>query len=410
VALYSRGAPAADVAIVGGGIIGLAVSLRARQRGLSVLVLERDAIGQGASPVAAGMLAPVAEVEFGSAGRRALDLALRSAALWPEFAGELQELTGIDVHFRRTGTLMVARDADEARELERQLAFRQSLGVRALRLRPSEAREREPALAPTVRMGLEAPDDHSVDPRLALHAVRRACELAGVEIVEHSGGATLWLDAAGERLEGVRLGDGDTRAASQVVLAAGAWSALLGGLPDDLRPPVRPVKGQILRLRDPAGPGLLRGAVRCQGAYLVPRDDGRYALGATVEERGFELDATAGAVYELLRAVHELVPGVSELCLEEVSVGLRPGTPDNAPIVGRAACEGLIWATGHYRNGVLLTPLTADLVAGLLAGERADPMLDVCDPRRFSSAGAGAIPSASSSGAEGATHHAPVSA
>jgi glycine oxidase len=365
----------------------LAVALRARQRGLSVVLLERDAIGEGASPVAAGMLAPVAEVEFGSGGRRALDLALRSAALWPDFAAELEELTGIEVHFRRTGTLMVARDADEARELDRQLAFRESLGVRALRLRPSEAREREPALAPTVRMGLEAPDDHSVDPRLAVLALRRACELAGVEIAEHASVATPLLDVSRERVEGVRLEDGSTRAAQQVVLATGAWSALLDGLPAHLRAPVRPVKGQILRLRDPAGPGLLRRAVRCQGAYLVPRDDGRYALGATVEERGFELGATAGAVYELLREAHELVPGISELFLEEVCVGLRPGTPDNAPIVGRAACEGLIWATGHYRNGILLTPLTAELVAGLLAGAPADPILRVCDPGRFTSAG-----------------------
>jgi glycine oxidase len=371
-----------DVAVLGGGIIGLAVAWRARQRGLSVLLLERGQVGSGASPVAAGMLAPVSEVEFGEAGARALRLALRSAQLWPGFAEELQELTSVKLGFRRTGTMMVARDADEARELERQLAFRESLGLRAQRLRPSQAREREPALAPTVRMALEVPDDHSLDPRLALGALRHACEQAGVQIEEHVGPSSPVLDSAGERVEGVSTERG-VRAAAQVVLATGAWSGLLDTLPEQARVPVRPVKGQVLRLRDPAGPGLVRRAVRCEGAYLVPRDDGCYALGASVEERGFELAARVDTSYELLRAAHELVPGVSELHLEEVCVGLRPGSPDNTPIIGRAACEGLVWATGHYRNGILLAPLTAELVAGVLAGEDEDPLLRTCDPARF---------------------------
>jgi glycine oxidase len=372
-----------DVAVVGGGVIGLAVAWRARERGLSVLLVERDLVGRGASPVAAGMLAPVSEVEFGASGRGALELALRSAQLWPSFAGELAELTGVAVGLRRSGTLMVARDADEARELERQLAFRESLGLRALRRRASEAREREPALATTVRMALEVPDDHSLDPRSAVRALRAACERSGVEIVEHADAAEPLSDSTDERIVGVRV-RGDRRRAAQVVLATGAWSGLLDGLPDHARVPVRPVKGQTLRLRDPAGPGLLQGAVRCHGVYIVPRDDGRYVLGATVEERGFELEATAGAAYELLRAAHELVPGISELHLEEVCVGLRPGTPDNAPIIGRGACDGLIWATGHYRNGILLTPLTAELVVDVLTAEPADPMLGISDPMRFS--------------------------
>jgi glycine oxidase len=392
VALYSRNAQAADVAIVGGGIIGLVTALRARQRGLSVVLIERAGIGQAASPVAAGMLAPVTEVEFGEAGRGLLELALRSAELWPGFAAELCELTGIDVGFRRTGTLMVARDSDEARELERQLAFREALGVRALRLRPSEARARENALAPTVRLALEAPDDHSVDPRRALLALRRACEGAGVQITEHASLCAPAFDSAGERAEGVRLERGELHPASQVVLATGAWSGNLDGLPDHARVPVRPVKGQILRLRDPSGPGLLCRAVRCHGAYLVPRDDGRYVLGATMEERGFDRWPTAGAAYELLRDAHELVPGVSELQLEEVCVGLRPGTPDNAPIIGAGACAGLIWATGHHRNGVLLAPLTGQLVADLLTAQPADPMLSICDPARFDTARASAPP------------------
>jgi glycine oxidase len=383
VALYSRNAPVPDVAIVGGGIIGLAVAWRARQRGLSVLLLDRGGIGEGASPVAAGMLAPVAEVEFGEAGRRILDLGLHSAEMWPDFALELEELAGVGIGLRRTGTLMVACDGDEGRELERQLAFRESLGVRALRLLPSEAREREPALAPTVRLALEAPDDHSLDPRRAIAALRRACERCGVRIAEHVPVGAPAFDVSGERLEGIRLADGAVLAAPQVVLATGAWSGLMAVLPESVRVPVRPVKGQTLRLRDPGGPGLVRRAVRREGVYLVPRDDGRYVLGATMEERGFELEATAGAAYELLRDAHVVVPGISELFLEEVCVGLRPGTPDNAPIIGRAACDGLIWATGHHRAGVLLAPLTGTLVADLLAGEPSDPLLSICDPSRF---------------------------
>jgi glycine oxidase len=370
-----------DVLVAGGGIIGLAVAWRARQAGLSVRVLERGAVGSGASHVAAGMLAPVSEVELGEHGRRTIDLALRAAQAWPGFAAELRAAGGGEVGLRRAGTLMVARDGDEARELERQLAFRRSLGVRAERLRPSEAREREPALAPTIRLALEAPDDHSVDPRLALAALRRACELAGVEVEEGACVRGVALDRAGERAEGVVMADGERRPAGLTVLAAGAWSGRL-----DLGPvpgvPVRPVKGQVMILRDRVGAATIGRAIRCQGAYVVPRADGRIVLGATVEEQGFDMRATAGAAYELLREARELAPGLTELDLEEVCVGLRPGTPDNAPIIGAGECEALIWATGHYRNGILLAPLTAELVRGLVEGRAPDPLLEVCDPLR----------------------------
>ena len=364
----SEGTRSADVLVVGGGIIGLAVAWRACAEGLSVTVLERDAVGQGTSHVAAGMLAPVAEVEFGDAGQAVLELGLRSAEMWPEFAAELERASGEQVGLLRTGTLVVARDEDEARELERQIAFRGSLGLRSSRLLPSEARAREPALAPTVRLALEAPDDHSVDPRLVLTALRRACEAAGVRLREHSPVTRVVLDDASTRVTGVVLEDGECVAARHVVIAAGAWSGRLEGLPAPARVPVRPVKGQILRLRDPAGAGLLERVVRFEGGYLVPRADGRYVLGATVEERGFELHATAGGVYELLRDAHEVVPGVSELQIEELCVGLRPGTPDNLPMIGANALEGLIWATGHHRNGILLAPLTAELVVETLVG------------------------------------------
>jgi glycine oxidase len=398
-----------DLAILGGGIVGLSVAWRARGSGMSVVVLERDELGGGATNVAAGMLAPVAEVEFGKAGRRVLDLGVRSASMWPAFASELERDSGIDVRLRRTGTLVVARDEDEARELDRQLAFRKSLDLRAIRLRASEAREREPALAPTVRLAIEAPDDHSVDPRRVVAALRRACERAGVSLREGAPVRRLLLDPSGGRVTGVEVStvsghsapladevgkncadksafgeegtpDGGHGAqprengafelvhARDVVVAMGAWSGGLVGLPEGAGVPVRPVKGQIMRLRDPAGPGLLERVVRFEGGYLVPRGDGGYVLGATMEERGFEPWATAGGVYELLRDAHELVPGVSELHVEELGVGYRPGTPDNAPIIGAGALEGLTWATGHHRNGILLAPLTAELVMASLSG------------------------------------------
>lgn len=410
-----------DLAIVGGGIVGLSVAWRACERGMSVVLLERGEIGNGATHVAAGMLAPVAEVEFGAAGRGVLELGMRSAQMWGGFAEELERASGVEVGLRRTGTLVVARDDDQARELERQLAFRESLGLRAIRLRASDAREREPALAPAVRLALHAPDDHSVDPRKVVVALRRACELVGVQLREHACVLGIELDARDARAVGVRVSkDGGPAAnrggrgvssgdlfgdngsfelvhASDVVVAMGAWSGGLAGLPDGAGVPVRPVKGQIMRLRDPAGPGLLEGVVRFEGGYLVPRGDGRYVLGATMEERGFEPGATAGGVYGLLRDAHELVPGVSELHVEEVGVGYRPSTPDNAPAIGPGALEGLTWATGHHRNGILLAPLTAELVLASLAGhgDRSSEPLDsvtalaredslaICDPRRF---------------------------
>jgi glycine oxidase len=382
-----------DVVVVGGGIIGLAIAWRARQAGLTVALLERDLAGRATSSVAAGMLAPVAEVEFGATGRRLLELGLRSARMWPAFASELEASTGASVGLLRTGTLLAARDDDDARELERQLDFRRSLGLGVRRLRPSEARELEPALAPTVRLALEAPDDHSVDPRLVLDALGRACRAAGVQLRERAPVARVELD--GRRVAGVTLATGERVAAQEVVLAAGPWSERVDGLPEDARVPVRPVRGQILRLRDPAGPGLLNRVLRFRGGYLVPRGDGRYVLGATVEERGFELAPTAGGVYELLRDARELVPGTSELEIEELSVGLRPGTPDNAPAIGRGALAGLIWATGHYRNGVLLAPLTAELVAGVLAGAGGLPdgsPPSACSPDRFAAGATAGVP------------------
>jgi len=372
-----------ELAVVGGGVAGLAVAWRARARGLTVVVLERGAFGAGASHVAAGMLAPVSEADAGE--RALLALGLESARRWPAFAAELADLTGTDVGYRPTGTLAVARDRDEAEALERELGLRRRLGLRTERLRPSQARALEPALAPTIRLGLDVPDDHAADPRRLVGALVAAARGVGVDLrartavqaVEHDGG----------RVHGVRLAGGATLAAGAVLLAGGAWSGTELGLPAAARVPVRPVKGQTVRLRDGAhdpAAALAGRVLRWEGGYLVPRGDGRYVLGATVEERGFDTAITALGVFELLRDASEVVPGILELEVEELVAGLRPGTPDNAPVLGASpALEGLFWATGHHRNGILLAPVTADLVAAELAGEGRDHAFG---PERFAPA------------------------
>jgi glycine oxidase len=365
------GGRAYDVAVVGGGPIGLACAWRASQRGLRAVVL--DAGEPGAWHVAAGMLAPVSEAEFGE--RALLELGLRSAGVFEAFCAELAEATGRDPGLRPSGTLVVARDADEAGALDRLIAFRESLGLPIARLRPSHARRAEPALAPTVRLALDVAGDHSIDPRRLVAALREAVE------VRHARVTSLRVD--GDRVTGVELEDGSSVAVETVVVAAGVHVARLGGLPEEARVPVRPVKGQVLRLRDPRGAGLVTRVIRGEQAYLVPRGDGRYVLGATMEERGWDTHPTAGGAYELIRDMSELVPGVLELEIEELLAGLRPATPDNLPAIGHGALEGLVWAAGHHRNGILLTPVTAELVAGALAGEPLPEWARPADPARF---------------------------
>jgi glycine oxidase len=351
-----------DVAVVGGGVIGLAVAWRTAQRGLRTLVL--DAGEDGAWRYAAGMLAPVTEAEFGE--QALLDLGLRAAAGFPDFCAELERASGRDPGLRRTGTLVVARDRDEAEELEQLYAYRQRLGLAVERLRPSQARRAEPALAPTVRLALDVPGDDAVDPRRMMAALSDAVERAGGELRR----------AKATAVEPGRVAVGDDLVhARQVVVAAGAWSGRLGSLP------VRPVKGQIMRLRDPRGEDLVTRTIRTREGYLVPRGEGRYVLGATVEERGWDTAPTAGATFELIRDLAEVVPGVLELEIEELGAGLRPGTPDNLPVIGPAA--GLIWATGHYRNGILLADVTAQAVVSVLAGEGLPEWAAACDPARF---------------------------
>ena len=362
-----------DVAVVGGGPIGLASAWRAAQRGLRVSVL--DAGDAGAWQVAAGMLAPVAEAQFGEDAL--LDLSLRAAAGFPELCAELAEASGRDPGLHATGTLVVARDRDEAEALDRLLAFRRRLGLGVERLLPSAARRAEPALAPTVRLALDVAGDHSVDPRLLVAALREAVRRAGGSIRR---ARVTGIASEGDRVTGVALEHGETVDAGAVLVAAGAHAGRFGSVP------VRPVKGQVLRLRDPRGAGLIERTIRTHDAYIVPRADGRYVLGATMEERGFDTAPTAGGVFELLRDVSEVVPGVLELEVEELLAGLRPATPDNLPAFGRGERDGLLWATGHHRNGILLSGLTGELAAAAICGEELPEWAAPADPLRFAAA------------------------
>ena len=359
-----------DVAVIGGGVIGLSIAWRAAQRGCSVRLYERGELGGGASRVAAGMLAPVTEADPGE--RALLELGLRSARMWPSFAAELAETAACDLSLRRCGALVIARDDDEARALERELALRLAMGLDVERLLPTAARKREPALTPSVRLALAVASDQAVDPRAMVVALAEASRRAGVALYTHANVERISCERA--KIRGLQLAGGEIVAARAVVIASGAWTGALDGLPEAARFALRPVKGQIMRLRDPAGPGLLERIVRFDGGYLVPRGDGRYVLGATMEERGFDTSVTAGGLYELLRDAGEVVPGIHELIVEETAAGLRPATPDNAPVLGRSdALEGLHWATGHHRNGILLAPVTAELVAAELDGREAVP-------------------------------------
>jgi len=361
-----------DVVVVGGGVIGLSVAWTAAARGLSVAVVD-DRAHSGATHAAAGMLAPVGEVSFGEEALLALNLA--AAKRYPEFVTELEDCSGTEVGYRPTGTLVVARDPDDQAQLDELQAYQQSLGLSARRLRGRECRKVQPGLAPTVRGGLLVEGDHSVDNRALARALAVACARARVCVK---------LDRATEVSAGVvRTSAGEVVRGDAVVLAAGAESGAIAGMPPEIAASVRPVKGQLLHLSGPVEPPLLTMTVRGVDVYLVPRTDGRLIVGATVEEAGFDTRVTAGAVFELLRAAYELVPGVTELALTEVVAGLRPGSVDNAPLIGETSMPGLFAATGHYRNGILLAPVTADALVERLVTGLTPSLIEPFSPLRF---------------------------
>ena len=391
------------VVVTGGGVIGLSIAWRAAQRGFSVTLVDPSP-GQGASYAAAGMLTPVSEAAYTEKELFALGAA--SLGRYPAFAAELAVASGEPASFRTAGTLQIGYDADDLAVIDELHALQDSLGVPGQRLTARECRRLEPMLDPSVRGGLLAEADGSVDPRQLTRALLAATERAGVRLIRQpvegilTGPGDRWpgdggpgdrrsgdggpgdglgtgpragagggMDQPGsERAGGVRLADGSTITADWTVLAAGWNSAAIEGLPADCVPPVRPVKGQVARLRAPDGflRRTVRGIVRGSSVYLVPRDNGELVLGATQEDLGPDTRVTAGGLWELLRDARALVPGITELEFTEAVARLRPGTPDNAPVLGPCRMAGLVLATGHFRNGVLLTPVTADIIIGYL--------------------------------------------
>jgi glycine oxidase len=365
-----------DAIFVGAGVIGLACAWRAAERGASVCVLERDRPAAGASGVAAGMLAPVGEASWGEEGLLAFNL--ESLRLWPGFAEQLEAESGLETGFARLGALHVALDRDEAEELSHRYELHRSLGLDSEWLPGRKCRRLEPGLATAVRGGAHVPGEASVDPRKVVAALLGALDRRGVAV--HSGAEVV----TAERAEGawrIETADGRAFEGAQLVLTAGCWSGQASWVPGDV--PVRPVKGEILTLRGPAEEPVCERIVAGERVYMVPRADGRLLVGATVEERGFDITVTAGGVHELLREAYRIIPEIAELELVEAAAGLRPGSPDNAPLIGAGNAERLMLATGHFRNGVLQAPATADSIAGLLAGERPPVDLDAFSPQRF---------------------------
>ncbi|MBR8745191.1 glycine oxidase ThiO [Nocardiopsis sp. MG754419] len=369
---HTKNRPTNGVIVVGGGVIGRVTAWRAAQRGRDVTLIEPDPVtapadARASTAVAAGMLTPATEAVFGE--EELMGLGVRSARMYDSFVTELEAASDLSVGHHRTGTLLVAFDRDDLAVLHELHALQERLGIATERLSGRECRRLEPLLAPTVRGGVLAPDDHSVDPRRLLAALAVAGERAGVREVAGSAAEVVHPGPEGARL-GVRLTDDTVVPADQVVLATGCWGDRIT-LPAPVLPPIRPIKGQLLRARVRAGePPLVgrtvRGLVRGFPIYVVPRADGEVIVGATQEELGHDTSLTAGGLWQVLRDARALVPGVTELEITETCVGLRPGSPDNEPLLGPTRVPGLHLAVGHFRHGVLLAPVTGEAMAEAL--------------------------------------------
>lgn len=384
---------AADVAVIGGGVIGHGIAFEASRSGRSVVLID-DAPGSGASWAAAGMLAPVSELHYQE--EQLLELMLESSRLWPGFAAGL-DAGGADslagTGYLTTSTLAVGADAADRRALADLREVQQACGLTVEPLTVREARSREPLLSPGISCAFDIPADHQVDPRLLLTRLASVLGAEGGSFVRRRAAGLLWQDGT---VAGVRLAGGGSVRAAETVIANGLGAAGLEDLPAGLALPLRPVYGDILRLRVP--PRLLplltatvRGMVRGVPVYIVPRQTGTVVIGATQREDGPSDPhaVSAGGVYQLLRDAQQLVPAVAELELLEAAARARPGTPDNAPLLGRVArpdggdVPGLIIATGFFRHGVLLTPAAAAVCRQLMDGTP-DPRWDGFRPDRFS--------------------------
>jgi glycine oxidase len=369
------------IVVCGAGVIGLGIAWRAARAGADVTIVD-PAPGGAASFAAAGLLCPVFEAHPGEEALLRLNLA--SYDRWRDFAAELTEATGVDLQLRHQGTLAVAFDDDDLRALDDLRRFQEQLDLPVARLRSRECRELEPMLSPRIRGGVRVDTESSVDPRAVCTALLAACDDAGVDLVRDR---LREVVGDGSRVTGVRLESGAHVAADTVVIALGPWSGAIPGVPPEATPPVRPVKGQILRLAfDPAEPPLDRNVhalARGWEIYLVPRSNGELVIGATVEEKGFDTTVTAGGVHEMLAAAIDVVPLVGELEQVEAIARLRPASADNAPVLGTTPVDGLVLATGHHRNGVLLTPITADAISALVVDGKPLPEVEPFGISRF---------------------------
>jgi len=369
------------VLFIGGGVIGLASAWQAAANGWNVTVIDPSP-GRGASWVAAGMLAPLGEAEHGE--RDLTRLRIAGAAYWPSFADELESASGLEIGYLSGGSILVAIDSSDRLVVDDLLALHERLGYPATRLSASACRSLVPSLAPGISGGADLPDDHQVDNRKLVAALLAACRHAGVTLTCDR--VTQVIVDGGDGARGVRLSSGRVVPADRVVVTAGVDSGRIGGVPIGTLPDVHPVMGQILRLRSTAGSApiarTIRGIVHGRPCYLVPRQDGSVVVGATSEERGFDATVRAGAVHALLDDARTLVPGIDEFELVECQAGLRPGSPDNGPFVGWTGIPGLAVAAGHFRNGILLAPITADAVRRLLTEEHLPDALSAYGLRR----------------------------
>ncbi len=361
-----------DVIVVGGGAVGMAVA-RALAPERSVLLVERDRPGRQASWAAAGMLCPQSEAEEDGALFR---FGLDSMSMYPGWVSELRDETGIDVEYREDGVLVLASGAEEWDALGRRAAWQRRIGLDAELLDPDAVARLEPLLTLEVAGGFFCPGDHQVRPRRLLDALERSCMLRGVDVASGAGAAAVL--AAGDAVRGVRVGTTEIHAPT-VVVAAGAWSSSIDGLAP--RVEIRPRKGQILSLRMP-GPRVRR-IVRWRHLYLVPRNDDALIVGGTDEDAGFDRNVTAGGVAALIDGARRMAAAVGAFPIEETWTGLRPMTPDGLPAIGEAGPDGLYYALGHYRNGILLAPATAEIVRAALAGDPAASYAGAFTPARL---------------------------
>jgi glycine oxidase len=349
-----------------------------RRAGYPATILERGEAGRGATWAAAGTLVPWKESAKNPDVR--LEIEHRAHALWPDFVRDLEAATGLDVDYRFEGLLLVAPTDSDLAWLKHEYEFHTSVGIELDWLSGPEVRRLEPQVVPTIVAGVFCAACQRIDTRKVARALRQAFVSAGGELREHTPVQAIVVEAG--RVRGVRVADG-TLPTDAVVLAAGAWSNTIGGLPDAALPPVRPVKGQMLALLTQPGSPLVRHSIWGPNADLLPRSDGRVIIGATVEEVGFDAHSTAGAIHRLLSGAGQLFPGVYDLPILEMWAGFRPGSPDDAPLIGPTAVPGLIVATGHFKRGILLAPLTARAVAHLVQTGEVSDDIKTFRPARF---------------------------